>query len=180
MTPERLIATFCAAHGGDFKSMSRATGERFTAADAAMACSAYVNPRGSIVRLTRAAEYAFRYRWAGDHSCAAGLRECLLDSARSLHRREQWPKKIPRLNPDSGAMEAQPYLEDLVELAMLEEQCWWLLKKHGLWYVVMRVQPFVWRRTLSGRYEALRDRLDNWCSDARYHIRRKLRHAPEE
>lgn len=177
MTPEMLIATFCEAHSIDLRSLTPGTGDKWTADDAAIACSAYLDRRGRVRRLSRAAESAFRYRWAGDYSTVITLRRSLLAAAHRMQRRESWPKTVPRLNVKIGKIEPEPYIADLVDLAITEERYWWFLKKHGLWHVYMRVQPFVWRRTLSGPYEELRRLLDEWCGDARYHIRRKLRHV---
>jgi hypothetical protein len=177
MTPERLIATFCEAHGIDPQGVSLATGEKWSASDAAIACSAYLDRHGRPVRLSRSAESAFRFRWAGDRSSVVALRECAIDAARTMQKREHWPKKVPRLNPMKQKMEPEDYIDDLVDLAILEEQYWWLLRQHGVWHIYMRVQPFVWRRTLCSKYEAIRQRMDDWCADARYHIRRKLRHV---
>jgi hypothetical protein len=177
MTPERLIATFCEAHGVDFQAVTLATGEKWSASDAAIACSAYLDRHGRPVRLPRSSESAFRFRWAGDYSSTHTLRDCLISAARRMQRREHWPKQIPRLNPVTQKMEQADYIDDLVDLAILEDQYWWILRKHGLWHIYMRVQPFVWTRTLCSKYEAIRQRLDDWCGDARYHIRRKLRHV---
>jgi hypothetical protein len=179
MNPERVMSMLCQAKGVDMRGVSRATGERWTTDDAAMACSAYVDRRGNRVVLSEPAMFAARFRWAIDMSVKSTLWSYLFQEAIDLRDQEGWPKTIKRLDMATGKFNEERYLEDLVELALLEEHRWFLIKQADLYHQLMRVQPFFWSRKLSRRYEGIRLFLHRWCGDAYGHVARKLRYAHE-
>lgn len=185
MNPERVTAILCSVKGVDMIRAGKATGERFTAAEAAMACSLYVTGTGRVVRLERPAELAFRYRWGRDDSVRGELKGYLLQEAVDLKAVEQWPATVARLDKATGELAQAKFLEDLVDLVLLDEHHWWFLDQAivmegepiPLRVVVMRVRPRVWERQLSRLYSALQQFLNIWCGDAHGHIARKLRDA---
>jgi hypothetical protein len=172
VTPQRLIL-LCNAKGVDLKKVSAGTGERWSPDDAALACGVYVQG-GEVYELDRCSEYAYRYRWAGDDSVRSALRAYLFDVAIDLKNYERWPNTIKRLDHETKQFKDAPYLADLVDLAVMEEQHWFVFKALDLWSTWMGVQPAVWTKTLSKRYEAIRFYLHIWCSNAHHHIGRRL------
>jgi len=173
VTPERAIAS-CSTRSNSLEPGVSTTGARWTPADAALACSRYIDD-GRIYELHNVCMYAFRYRWARDDSVLGSLRSALLMEAIDLRFEEGWPKFIRRLDLNTGQWAEGKYVEDLVDLALLEEHNGWMLRKLDLWGACLGVYPNVWRRVLSPRYEAIRQVLEVWCGTARSHMSRRLR-----
>src|SRR5687767_12083382 len=65
---------------------------------------------------------AFAWRWSHDQAQYSVLWASLLIAAAERALAERWPRRI------CGEL----YIEKLVDLALLEEHHWWLLRKHDL------------------------------------------------
>jgi len=175
MNPERAIAS-CSPRSNSLEPGVSTTGARWSPADAALACSRYIDG-GRIYELHNVCMYAFRYRWARDESVRPSLRASLMIEAVDMRSQEGWPKTVRRLDLVTGQWAERKYVEDLVDLALLEEHSGWILRKLDLWGACVGVYPTVWKRVLSPRYEAIRQVLEVWCGTARSHVARRLRHG---
>jgi hypothetical protein len=117
-------------------------------------------------------EYAFRFRYALDDSCGAGLRACLLNEAARLHVEHRWPDRV----------DGRRWLADLAHATVLIE--WLQTRRQAVYQAVLLVDgmhelggftPEGWRRHAEPAWVRLAQRLDVWCSIATGHIKRRLR-----
>lgn len=168
------ITSLLSFGAADMRMVSRATGERWTQADAARLLGPYRNSSGRVVMLGERDTLAFRFRYLRDDSVRHDLKAFLLIEAIDVAERERWPETIKRMDPESETWPDERYIEDLVDLALLEEHHLWKISHANLWHIYMRVEPIFWFRALSRKYEAIRYFVELWCGTATSHIRRNI------
>ncbi len=174
MIPERLAAKL-QAHGVD-PTAPHGTGgtPEWTAFDAAMMYTAYRDQQGVLWRLDRRAELAHRYRCCRDDSVFFDLKACLFYEANELAHREKWPRLVLRAKKTEDGQFYKRYLEELAEMALVEDHSFEAFRKAKAWASWMGVGEVTWRKDLQPRYEAVRFKLDVWCGIAHGHAWRKL------
>lgn len=159
MTPETLF-TLADARGIQYGHVSRATQQQWPIEDVALAL-ADMYPRSE--RDWTFAAYSWRWRRDGEQRPM--LRFGLLVTTAERAYAEHWPQLISQ----------ETYIERLVDMAMLEEHYWWIIRKTGLYAALMKVEDDVWQRRLSRRYESIRHQLECWCSSVHQHMAARMK-----
>jgi hypothetical protein len=125
---------------------------------------------------------AFAWRWARDQRQYSIVWASLLIATAERALAEHWPRRI------CGEL----YIEKLVELALLEEHFWWLLRKHDLYAAMVGIEvsekdrlsgitpESIWDRRFSKRYESVRHQLEVWCGTVHSHMAARMRESENE
>ena len=154
MTPERLLALVL-AHSPGFAPMVGGSRPAWGLLEAGWGFAA----------LPAEAWAAFLWRYGRDGQALTALHPLLLAEARYIARREHWPEQI------AGA----PYLLDLVELALAEEQLTELDRDRLRRRLEHGWGAEVWTRQLERKHRVIGAVLDKWCVDAHESISRRIR-----
>jgi hypothetical protein len=154
LTPERLFALVL-AHSPGFAEPIGGGKPTWTILEAAWGASGIPNDLLS----------AFLWRYARDGTALAALQPLLVNEAQRLSKRERWPKTIDGI----------PYLLDLVELVLAEEQLSELDRERLRQRLEYGWGEATWNRYLAPKHRAIGAILDRLCVDAHEHIARRIR-----
>jgi hypothetical protein len=159
VTPETLF-TLADARGIQYGHVSHAGRAQWPIEDVALAL-ADMYPRSERDRSFA----AYSWRWRKDREQRPMLRFGLLVTTAERAYVEHWPQMISN----------EPYLERLVDMAILEEHYWFVLRTHQLYASMMQVDEDIWDRRMSRRYESIRHQIERWCSSVHHHMLARMR-----
>lgn len=159
MTPETLFA-LADARGLTYERMASSTKPQWPLEDIALAMADMypVNERARCYA-------AWAWRWSRDKEQYQELWAGLVIATAERSLRERWPRKIC----------GEYYIEKLVDLAILEEHFWWLLRAKDLYAGMLGVDQMIWERRYSRRYEAVRQQIEAWVGQVRSHMIARMR-----
>lgn len=176
MTPETLFS-LADVRGLSYQRIAPSTKPQWPMAEVALAM-ADMYPQSDRDKCYA----AFAWRWTRDRNQYSVLWYRLLIATTERALRECWPRRIS----DQG------YLEKLVDLALLEEHYWWVLRRHNLYAAMMRIEADekqkkdgvtaedIWERRYSQKYEAVRYQLEVWCGTVHGHMAARMKDEPNE
>jgi len=159
MTPEALLAKVAARSVSLAEPVGGAT-PAWTLVEAGFASAG----------LSRAQMAAFWWRYARDPAVRSILYGALLTEAGRIFTLERWPDRIA----------GRPYLNDLVLLAMAEDQLSDLDRQRLRDRLPKHWPEGVWDRQLSKRYRAVGHILDAWCAEAHRHMAQRIREHDDD